>query len=87
MRKKYEPQNKYIFVGLLEDEKEQNEGIIITTNTKKAYKKAVVYAVAKDCELDLKEGDEVIYSGYGNVIDLGNDLALIKATDILAICN
>ena len=35
MRKKYEPQNKYIFVELLEDEKEQNEGIIITTNTKK----------------------------------------------------
>lgn len=92
---KLKPLGDKIVLKVVEMEEKTKGGIILTDTSKEKPLIAKVIAVGtgevidgKKVDLDVKEGDTVIYSKFaGTEISVDNeDLLIVKQSDILAIC-
>ncbi len=92
---KLKPLGDKIVLKVVEMEEKTKGGIILTDTSKEKPLIAKVIAVGtgevidgKKVELDVKEGDTVIYSKFaGTEISVDDeDLLIVKQSDILAIC-
>ena len=92
---KLKPLGDKIVLKVVEMEEKTKGGIILTDTSKEKPLIAKVIAVGKGevidgkkVDLDVKEGDTVIYSKFaGTEISVDNeDLLIVKQSDILAIC-
>lgn len=74
-------------VVLKKEEKENKttSGIILTTETKSVPSVATVVALGKDCKIDVKENDRVVYKEYsGTKIKIDDiEYIVISEKDIL----
>ena len=92
---KLKPLGDKIVLKVVEMEEKTKGGIILTDTSKEKPLIAKIIAVGtgevidgKKVDLDVKEGDTVIYSKFaGTEISVDNeDLLIVKQSDILAIC-
>ena len=92
---KLKPLGDKSILKVVEMEEKTKGGIILTDTSKEKPLIAKVIAVGtgevidgKKVDLDVKEGDTVIYSKFaGTEISVDNeDLLIVKQSDILAIC-
>ena len=94
MAKKVRPLHDRVLVKREEEGEEKIGGIIIPDTAKEKPQRATVEAVGagkiddngKRIPLDVKKGDEVLYSKYGGTeikVD-GEDLLVLRESDVLA---
>ncbi len=91
---KLKPLNDRVVLKHLEAEETTKSGIVLPGQAKEKPTEALVIAVGpggmiegKEVVMEVKEGDKVIYSKYAGTdvkID-GEDLTIVKQSDILAI--
>lgn len=87
---KIKPLGTRVLVEVFEAEEKTASGIIIPDSAKEKPQKGKVVAVGngtKDEEMELKEGDVVLYGKYAGT-DLtyeGNDYLMMSQSDILAV--
>ena len=90
---KLKPLGDRLIVRAIEEEETTASGIVLPDTAKEKPQKGKVLAVGdgkfedgKRIPLDVKEGDEVLYSKYGGTeikID-GEDLLVLRESDVLA---
>ncbi len=86
---KIKPLGKRILAKKLEEEERKTAGGIVLPESAKNDKvvRAKVLAVGTDEKFTVKEGDEILVSGFaGTEIEMeGEKLLLVKETDVLAV--
>jgi chaperonin GroES len=92
---KLKPLGDRVIVRAIEEEEKTASGLVLPDTAKEKPQKGKVIAVgdgrwdedgSKRVPLDVKEGDEVLYSKYGGTeikID-GEDLLVLRESDVLA---
>ena len=90
---KIRPLHDRILVKRLEGESKTTGGLIIPDSAKEKPQRGTVVAVGqgryedgKRIPLDVREGDEIVYSKYGGTeikVD-GEDLLILRESDVLA---
>ena len=94
---KLKPLGDRLIVRAVEQEETTASGIVLPDTAKEKPQKGQVLAVGdgrldddgKRIPLDVKEGDEVLYSKYGGTEivdpDTGEDLLVLRESDVLAL--
>jgi chaperonin GroES len=92
---KLKPLGDRVIVAPVEEEETTASGIVLPDTAKEKPQKGKVLAVGegrydddgdKRIPLDVKEGDEVLYSKYGGteIVVEGEDLLVLRESDVLA---
>lgn len=81
------PLNKNVILKKEEEEKKTASGIILTEAVKNQPSIATVVAVGTECEVKIKEQDQVVYKEYsGTKVSIDDvEYIIIEDEDILAV--
>ena len=81
------PLHKNVILRKEEEEKKTASGIILTETAKTKSSIAVVAAIGKDADVNIKENDKVVYKEYsGTKVTLDEvEYIIIEDEDILAV--